>query len=174
MGATHWHQDNGVVLPVADNTEILTVWMPLRRAGIEHGCLQLVPGSHRRGLMVHCPSGPGGLEVPERVASRAGAIALPMEPGDVLFLDKLTLHGSLPNRSKEVRISLDLRYNPIGQPTGREAFPGFVARSRSAPHTELRDPSEWARSWILARQRLADAAEDRPFNRWSADSPACA
>lgn len=174
MGATNWHQDNGVVTPEADDTRMLTVWFPLRHAGIEHGCLQVVPGSHRQGLMDHCPAGPGGLQVPEKVASREHAVPLPMDPGDLLFLDKLTLHNSLPNLSDEIRISFDLRYNPIGQPTGRSAFPGFVARSRRAPHTELHDPAEWARLWAEARTHLADLAEDRPFNRWKTDAPVCA
>jgi phytanoyl-CoA hydroxylase len=174
MGATNWHQDNGVVLPNADDSEILTVWFPLRRAGVEHGCLQVVPGSHRRGLMAHCPAGPGGLEVPENIGARTGAVALPMDPGDVLFVHKLTLHNSLPNRSDEVRISFDLRYNPIGQPTGRDVFPGFVVRSRRDPGSELHDAGEWARSWAQARRELADAGQDRPFNRWSAEAPACA
>jgi hypothetical protein len=174
MGATNWHQDNGVVLPEADDTNMLTVWFPLRHAGIEHGCLQVVPGSHRHGLLDHCPAGPGGLEVPERVASRDTAIPLPMSPGDLLFVNKLTLHNSLPNLSNEIRISFDLRYNPIGQPTGRGAFPGFVARSRRAPETELGDPDEWSRMWVAARRHLADVHYDKPFNRWSADAPACA
>lgn len=174
MGATNWHQDNGVVTPDADDTQMLTVWFPLRYAGIEHGCLQVVPKTHRRGLMAHCPAGPGGLQVPEKVASREGAVALPMEPGDVLFIDKMTLHNSLSNTSNEIRISFDLRYNPIGQPTGRGAFPGFVARSRSAPHTELHDAHEWSRMWTEARRILADQSELKPFNRWSADAPVCA
>ncbi len=174
MGATNWHQDNGVVLPEADDAQILTVWFPLRRAGIEHGCLQVVPRSHRQGLMVHCPAGPGGLQVPEKVASREQAIPLPMNRGDLLFVDKLTLHNSLPNRSNEIRISFDLRYNPIGQPTGRSVFPGFVARSRRAPETELHDADEWARMWQTARQHLADSAHDRPFNRWNSSAPVCA
>jgi hypothetical protein len=174
MGATNWHQDNGVVLPEADDTQMLTVWFPLRPVAEEHGCLQVVPGSHRNGLMVHCPAGPGGLQVPERIASRDRATPIPMDPGDVLLIHKLTLHNSLPNLSNEIRISFDLRYNPIGQPTGRGAFPGFVARSRSRPGSELGDADEWARSWIAARTRLADAQYDAPFNRWSADAPACA
>lgn len=174
MGATNWHQDSGVILPHADGTQMLTVWFPLRQAGIEHGCLQVVPGSHRRGLMVHCPAGPGGLEVPEHIGPRDGAVAIPMDPGDMLFIHKLTLHNSLPNRSEEIRISFDLRYNPIGQPTGRDVFPGFVARSRRAPETELHDADEWARLWVAARHELADLGEDRPFNRWSADAPVCA
>lgn len=174
MGATNWHQDNAVVLPEADDTQIITVWFPLRYAGVEHGCLQVVPGSHRKGLLTHCPAGPGGLEVPATVASRDSAVALPMAPGDVLFIHKLTLHNSLPNQSDEIRISFDLRYNPIGQDTGRSAFPGFVARSQRAPETELHDQSEWAQLWIDARRRLADEGADRPFNRWSADAPLCA
>ena len=174
MGATNWHQDNGVVLPEADDTQILTVWFPLSSVGVEHGCLQVVPGSHRQGLMVHCPAGPGGLQVPERVASRDGAIPLPMKPGDLLFIDKLTLHNSLPNLSNEIRISFDLRYNPIGQPTGRSAFPGFVARSRQAPETELGDAEEWAQTWVAAREQLGAARHDRPFNRWSSNATACA
>jgi hypothetical protein len=174
MGATSWHQDNGVVLPEADDTQILTVWFPLRRAGMEHGCLRVVPGSHKRGLLDHCPGGPGGLQVPERVASRERAVPLPMEPGDVLFFHKLTLHSSLPNLSDEIRISFDLRYNPTGQPTGRPAFPGFVARSRRAPETELTDAAEWAQLWRDARDQLAQVEHDRPFNRWSATAPVCA
>ena len=174
MGATNWHQDNGVVLPEADDTQILTVWFPLRQAAVEHGCLQVVPGSHRRGLMAHCPAGPGGLEVPEHVAPRDAATPLPMDPGDVLFIHKLTLHNSLPNLSNEIRISFDLRYNPTGQPTGRGVFPGFVARSRRTQESELRDPGEWSRSWMAAREQLADAHYDEPFNRWSADAPVCA
>ena len=76
-----------------------------------------------------------------------------MQRGDVLFLTKLTLHASHANNSDAVRWSLDLRYNPIGQPTGRGAFPGFVARSRRQPETELRDPAEWAQLWYDARYR---------------------
>jgi hypothetical protein len=174
MGATNWHQDNGVVTPDADDTKMLTVWFPLRYAGIEHGCLQVVPRTHERGLMPHCPAGPGGLQVPEKVVSRDGAIALPMHPGDLLFIDKMTLHNSLPNTSKEIRISFDLRYNPVGQPTGRGAFPGFVARSEQAPHTELHDADEWAQLWVNARQQLADAPGLTPFNRWNSDAPVCA
>ncbi len=62
-----------------------------------------------------------------------------MQAGDVLFLNKMMLHSSLSNVSDRIRISFDLRYNPIGQPSGRPAFPGFVARSRRAPEAELTD-----------------------------------
>ena len=60
---------------------------------------------------------------------------------------------------------MDLRYNPIGQSTGRTAFPGFVARSRSNPDSELHDPFVWNQSWLDARSALAKE-EEPPFNRW--------
>ena len=100
-------------------------------------------------------------------------LVITVKRGGVLFFHHLTKHASLANTSDGIRWSFDLRYNPIGQPTGRSYFPGFIARSRKNPETELRDPAEWARRWHDARHTLA--TEDMgSFNRWSADSPACA
>lgn len=174
LGATNWHQDNGVVLPVADESNILTVWFSLTDAQEKHGCLQVIPRSHRVGLLDHCPAGPGGLEVPEKIASRENALPLPTKRGDVLFLTKRTLHGSLSNLSEEIRWSFDLRYNPIGQETGRGAFPGFIARSRQNPESELRDPEEWANLWYKTRAFMAETNFNKRFNRWDPNAPACA
>lgn len=172
LAQTPPHQDNGVVLPEADDTDMLTVWFPLWDATIENGCLMVWPGSHRRGLLDHCHSF-NGLHVPPKLLE-GEPLPLPMKRGDVLFLTKLTMHASLSNLSDNIRWSYDLRYNPIGQPTGRGVFPGFVARSRQHPETELRDAAEWQRIWFDTRRRLADAATEKTFNRWNADSPVCA
>jgi hypothetical protein len=174
LGATPWHQDNGVVMPEADETTILTVWFPLWDSSAENGCLQVVPRSHRDGLLVHCPGKPGGLAIPDELFHKDESRPIPMKRGDVLFLTSRTCHASLPNYSNQVRWSFDLRYNPIGQPTGRSAFPGFIARSRQNPDSELRDPQAWARLWYDTRARLAEEQLKGPFNRWSADHPVCA
>ena len=79
---------------------------------------------------------------------------LPIKRGGVILFDKFTHHASLPNRSDALRWSFDLRYNPTGQPTGRPAFPGFIARSRQTPDSELHDPKAWARLWEDARARI--------------------
>jgi phytanoyl-CoA hydroxylase len=172
LGKTPVHQDNGVVLPEADQSEILTVWFPLTDAYIENGCLCVWPGSHRKGLMDHCPS-PIGLRIPGKTLGGDKAVPVPLKRGGAIFMHKLTVHASYSNTSDSVRWSFDLRYNPIGQPTGRGAFPGFVARSQAHPETELRDPAAWADLWYQARHRLA--TEDAgAFNRWSADNPVCA
>ncbi len=62
--------------------------------------------------------------------------------------------ASLTNESDGVRFSFDLRYNPTDQPTGRSWFPGFVARSRSHPETELHDFEAWDRMCEQARRAL--------------------
>ena len=177
LGATPWHQDGGVVTADADDSEILTVWIPVWDADEEAGCMQLVPRSHIEGLCQHCPGGtatsPSGLQIPEEFFRIEDATPMPMRRGSALFMHRLTCHASLPNRSDRVRWSLDLRYNPIGQVTGRAAFPGFVARSRANPGMELRDAGAWAQEWKDARERLAKE-DDPPYNRWSQDDPACA
>ena len=171
-----WHQDNGVILPEADDATILTVWLPLLNATVDNGCLQVIPRSHRGGIETHCPG--GSLHIPDPLVPAERALPLPMRPGSVLLMTQRTMHSSLDNvTDDQVRISMDLRYQPIGQPTGRPAFAsaGFVARSRVHPERVLDDPAEWARRWLTLRDELADRALDRQmFNRWSDDAAVCA
>ena len=177
FGVTPWHQDCGVITPDADESLILTVWYPLMDADEENGCLQVIPGSHRgEELLTHCPGGKkvlGSLHVPESEFEVGKAVPVPVKKGDALFMTKYTIHSSLPNNSDRVRFSMDLRYNPIGQSTGRTSFPGFVARSRSNADSELHDPVVWNELWLEARSALAKGQEP-PFNRWDSDHPLCA
>jgi len=178
LGATPWHQDNGVILEEADETDIITVWFPLTDATIENGCLEVVPGSHRDGLLPHCPANaenrPGfGIHIKERFFAADAATPLPMKRGAALFMTKRTVHASLSNHSDHVRFSFDLRFNPIGAPTGRGMFPGFIARSQEQPEAELHDPETWTQLWLEARRAIAEG-EPPQFNRWDPFSLACA
>jgi phytanoyl-CoA hydroxylase len=174
LGATPWHQDNGVVLPEADETDMLTVWFPLLDAPVEAGPLTVVPQKHREGLVTHCPGRPGGLAIPDELIPVEQSIPQPMARGDVLFLHRRTPHASLSNVSDNIRWSFDLRYNPIGQATGRGIFPSFVARSKSNPESELHDPEQWAQLWYDTRRHMADSKFSKPFNRWDGSALVCA
>jgi ectoine hydroxylase-related dioxygenase (phytanoyl-CoA dioxygenase family) len=170
-----WHQDNGVIMPEADAATILTVWLPLVDATVENGCLAVVPRSHLADLQPHCPT-PHGLRIPDDFVDERHAQPVPMRAGSALLMTQRTIHSSLDNvTDNQVRISMDLRYQPVGQATGRPAFApaGFVARSQTHPEQVLEDPAEWAQRWFDLRRELA-AQENQAFNRWSADAPVCA
>ena len=180
IGATEWHQDHGVVTVEADETNMITAWFSLTDAAIEQGPLKIVPQSHDSGLLTHCLNyqGTGRRVIPENLFDIDSTLPMPAKRGDVIFLHRETVHGSLANVSEKIRWSFDLRYNPIGQPTGRDAFPGFVARSRKNPEAELRDAETWTDMWTKTRTKMASINQgdmgDVNFGRWNEGHPDCA
>lgn len=169
--ATQWHQDRAVTLEEADETRMVTVWVAVTDATVENGCLQAIPGSHRGEMLPHCPLPQVG--VPTAYFDETKARPLPVRSGGAIFFHPLTIHGSLDNRSDEVRWSFDLRYNVTGDPTGRPFFPSFVARSRAAPARALRDPAAWRALWTQARDKLARDGVAK-IHRWPANAAHCA
>ena len=151
-----WHQDAGLLLPEADATPLVGAWFPMLDVDEQNGCLELIPGSHRNGILPHRLPDARAPMVHIAEEDLPGApVTVPVRRGSVLFLHGCMVHRSLPNRSSTVRWSFDFRYIPPGYPTGRPWLPGFVARSRRAPHTELRDAEAWAQKWRDTRSRLA-------------------
>ncbi len=144
VGATTWHQDIVALLPEADDTHQLTVWVAITEASEENGCLVSVPGSHKEGPKVHCSNAEIASEpnVPARLLEGRPEVPLPLKRGGIILFHKMNIHCALPNRSDSLRWSLDLRYLPIGQATGRPAFPASwhaAGRTREAS-CETRSP----------------------------------
>lgn len=176
VSATEWHQDQGVATVEVDNTEMLTVWFPVLDATIENGCLCVIPGSHKRGLVTHCPSKPWenfGLRIPASIRGD-GSLPVPMKRGSALIMHRRTMHSSLRNESSGVRWSFDLRYQPVGQPTGREWLPSFVVRSRRNPASEVHDWRVWAEMWRSTRDAIAANPESVKPRRWTGTEQECA
>jgi hypothetical protein len=168
IGITTWHQDTVAVLPEADDTNQLTVWVAITDADEENGCLVSIPGSHRQGPKIHQP-GEIAREptIPESIINGRKGLPLPVKRGGLVIFHKQNIHSSLPNLSDRLRWSVDLRYHPVGQPSGRPAFPGFVARSKSSPELELKDPLVWKRLWDDARTRIIRGEYTGPiFKDW--------
>ena len=168
VGLTTWHQDTVAVLPEADGTNQLTVWVAVTDANEENGCLVSIPGSHLEGAHRHVPGTiPREPTVPASIINGRTGVALPVKRGGMIVFHKQNIHSSLPNLSDQLRWSVDIRYHPVGQPSGRPAFPGFVARSRSNPKSELKDPVRWSRMWKNSRQQIIRGEYTGPiFTDW--------
>jgi len=180
IAATGWHQDQGVIEEEADHSRIITVWVAVTEATLNNSCLTVIPGSHKGDLAPHCPDGDKSgnhkpITIPKKHLAEDKVIPLPVPAGAIILFDSKVMHAARPNETDSIRWSFDLRYNPIGQSSGRSWFPGFVARSRSNPDNEQHDAEVWAESWRQVRGELAkDGTFNRQFTRWSPDHPGCA
>jgi ectoine hydroxylase-related dioxygenase (phytanoyl-CoA dioxygenase family) len=167
-GTVTGHQDQAGTLPEADESNIVTAWLAINDATEANGCLMVIPGSHRGELLPHGPLPHGGAGIPVEHLPAAEFVPLPMPRGGAIFMTARTIHRSLPNVSDGIRWSVDARYMPIGRPTGRPFFPGFVGRSRLRPQTELHDSQAWANLWRQARAQLSKQGKPK-FNRAQLD-----
>ena len=163
VGSTPWHQDAAVIPPEA-GTELITVWVPINDSPVEMGCLQFMEGGHTSGLIRHGLGSVDGLALPGNVAADSKVVIVPARRGDILLIHRHCPHASLPNTSDQLRFSLDLRFHPADQPSGRDVMPSFVARSRSDPSRELSDPAAWTRMWQDTRTWLATSPEAPKVN----------
>ncbi len=135
-----FHQDAIFTSEPARGILQVTVWVPIVDATVENGCLQVQPTLHERRQVYWNYN---------RDLPKTERVDLPMKKGDVLIMHKLTPHGSDFNKTKEVRWSMDLRYQKTGEPSPRPEWPSLVARSRRDPSTET--PYEtWRDQWAAA------------------------
>lgn len=103
-----WHQDRWTML---DRDPKVTVWTAMDPATKENGCVQVVPGSHRHGL-INPTHGSGFLNeaqakaicTPERI------VYLELEAGEVALLHNYLLHASDTNRSAQSRRAFSVCY----------------------------------------------------------------
>jgi phytanoyl-CoA hydroxylase len=87
-----------------ENHSMIAAVLHFDDAGLEKGCLRVVPGSHKRGLMPHLPEGSWHLPTDEYPVSEA--MPLEAKAGDAVFFSYLTIHGSGLNESSEARTTL--------------------------------------------------------------------
>ena len=168
--ATAWHQDRGVGLEEADQTEMITCWIAVNDARIDNGCLQVIPNPPKE-MYPHCPR--TQTTMVKAYVDEDRAVYAPVKAGGIVLIHPLTPHCAAANTSDGYRWSFDIRYNVTGQPTGRAQFPDFIARSRRNPASELRDAAEWTRMWHQARTTAATSPHIDQ-HRWQHDSPGCA
>lgn len=103
-----WHQDGGDGWGL-DRDPLVTVWTALDPATIENGCVQIIPGTHKLGLL----SDYGHTITPEQEAeycSEDRIVNLVLEPGEVVLLHNWLLHRSGINQSATSRRAFSVCY----------------------------------------------------------------
>lgn len=105
-----WHQDDGYT-PV-EPSPYLTLWLAVNDATEENGCISVLPGSHKRGLVPHHPS-PIGLvcydsDVPDQ------GVRVPVPAGSIAAFSSLTFHKSGPNHTEGWRKAYVIQYSKAG------------------------------------------------------------
>jgi chlorinating enzyme len=109
-----WHQD--VTYWGLEPPRAITAWIAIDDADEENGCMQVIPGSHRLGLLEHGKSARAGnllsinQEVPGGLVDETRAVTLPLRAGQMSLHDGMLLHGSHPNRSARRRCGLAVRF----------------------------------------------------------------
>lgn len=102
-----WHQDDGYT-PVSPSP-YLTLWLALNDATTENGCISVLPGSHKSGLVPHKQT-PIGLNCYPSDAPNQG-VPVPLKAGSIAVFLSLTFHKSGVNRSNGYRKAYILQYS---------------------------------------------------------------
>jgi hypothetical protein len=103
-----WHQDAGDVWRL-DRDPLVTIWIALDPATRMNGCVQVIPGSHRLGLLSHHGSTLSPDDAQRHCPERA-ITYLEIEAGDGLLLHNWLLHRSDVNHTGSPRRALTSCY----------------------------------------------------------------
>jgi hypothetical protein len=102
-----WHQDNAY-FSVAPLEQVIGVWIALDDAGVENGCMHVIPGGHLEGGFRHhhgtdCEIDPGLLKLDH-------VRPVPVPAGGAMFFYGMTPHETPPNRSPHRRRALQFHF----------------------------------------------------------------
>jgi len=129
-----WHQDVGSGWGI-DTDPIATVWTALDTATTTNGCMQIVPGSHRHGVINErhflCAE-------EQEIYARAGdVIDMPAEAGEAILLHNLLLHRSGTNPTATPRRAFSVTYMDAATRTldTGQTFPIVFGAGALAPET---------------------------------------
>jgi len=108
-----WHQDShywGV-----EEGELVTAWIALSPATVESGCMRMLPGSHLEQTLEHIDTFHDenmltrGQTIFDGV-DESKAVDIEVDTGEAVFFTYRIAHASRPNRGKDRRIGIAIRY----------------------------------------------------------------
>jgi ectoine hydroxylase-related dioxygenase (phytanoyl-CoA dioxygenase family) len=162
----HAHQDHQ---SIAGDPESFTAWMPLHDCPVELGPLRILEGSHHFGLQdIDSQTG----IIPEEAARGAEWVGGQINAGDVLIFHSLTVHAASPNTSRQLRISMDCRFQDSERvlDPANLVFPGSSNRSWETTYANWRS-DDLKYFWKDLSLRFKPSKSDLANLVRTADSP---
>ena len=125
-----YHQDSAYfhIAPMA----IITAWVALDDATLDNGCLWVIPGSHRQGVLDHSEvwmvGGRQDQKIPDAAIDRSKEVPVLLKAGDCSFHHSLLLHRSGPNNTDQFRRGMASHYMSArsrwtGKPEDKPDYP---------------------------------------------------
>jgi non-heme Fe2+,alpha-ketoglutarate-dependent halogenase len=173
-----WHQD--ATYFGLEPAVHVTAWVALTDAPVESGCMEVVPGSHKRGQLHH-----GQFNSPDNLLSRGQTLTADFDRDDTVFMalkaGQMSLHHthlihrSGPNTSSDRRIGFGISYIPTSATCrasarqsamlvrGADRFGHFDDEKR--PRTDCGEAERAAHAEAVARFRAQNAEQ---FQRYEA------
>jgi hypothetical protein len=116
---------------VQGSLDAVVVWLPLVAAGSDAAPLEVIPGSHRRGLYP-AQSDPFGNRVADGAVEDSDFRPICAVPGDAVVFSMFLVHRTGARQSSGVRWSASFRYNNLDEPsfTARDFPNPYIYRPR--------------------------------------------
>jgi hypothetical protein len=105
------HQDHAYWQPELDYCA-LGVWLPMHDVTVEMGCMQFMPGSHKKGLLRHRQEDEpihNVLTVADPI-DMSKMVACPLKTGGCTFHHSETIHYTQPNETNQVRMAFPMEF----------------------------------------------------------------
>jgi hypothetical protein len=163
------HQDAAYLLPEADDTMQVGIWVPLTGdVSAEGGALSFLRGGHKIGRCLphlSAEDGTGFLSLaPEALAALDAAgcepVDCPVKLGSFVLFNNLIPHAGLPNHGTTTRWSVDMRWQAMGKPHGDDHNSGLVQMRSADPDFEM--------AWVAGPKATRPPQEGEFLGRWGA------
>ena len=154
-----WHQDS---MYIKLKPFLVIAWLAVSAASSRHGCLKVIPGSHRWKLLEHAEGDDG-----DSILSRAQyitenfddstAVEAELKPGQACLFNHRIIHASGPNVSGERRVGLLIDYLPTSAEKEGPRDSAMLVRGKDTfGHFDLEEPPVGeATAQNIAQQRRA-------------------
>ena len=110
-----WHQDGNYW--GLEPMDVITIWFAITSSTIKNGCVNVIPGTQKLGLLPHRSKTDTinllNSEVDPSMVDEEKSISIELSAGDISVHHPFVLHGSLTNTSNQWRRGGSIQYMPV-------------------------------------------------------------